>query len=232
MNEALDRKATVLCVDDDHDVADLVEAILTDEGYHVSCLYDLADQALLRTVGRAEPDVVLLDGASATDYDDAWSLAADLRHRFRPVPVVMFTAHSLAVNEAKEGASGRAVEADFAAIVAKPFHIDDLIAAVAAAAGRSVAFNRGRAAEAARTKALVEALRARGASDVRASEMREWALFRDQSEALVQLYWWQTRGVYQVGRYDDAGVMEMLGQFVERDSAIDLVLPGEQPLPS
>lgn len=39
----------------------MVQAILVDEGYLVSALYDLTDDALLRAVGRLEPDVVLLD---------------------------------------------------------------------------------------------------------------------------------------------------------------------------
>ena len=55
--------------------------------------------------------------------------------------------------------------------------------------------------------------------------MREWALFRDRTDRLVQLYWWQDRGVYQVGRYNNDGVMKMLGQFVDRDAAIELALP-------
>lgn len=56
-----DGVASVLCVDDDRDVAEVVQAVLTDEGYKVSCLYELEDEALLRAVGRLEPDVVLLD---------------------------------------------------------------------------------------------------------------------------------------------------------------------------
>ena len=216
--------ASVLCVDDDRDIAEIVQAILTDEGYEVSCLYELADDALLRAAGRLEPDVVLLDSSSASDYAEAWTLAAELHHRPRPVPVVMFTAHLQAVAEAEEGASPRATEAAFAAVVRKPFDIDDLIKAVATAAGLSERFDRSRAGEAARTEALVKALEARGATDVRPSQMREWALCRDQQGRLVQLYWWQSRGVYQVGRYDETGRMLMVGQFVERDAAIELAL--------
>lgn len=221
-----DGVASVLCVDDDRDVAEVVQAVLTDEGYKVSCLYELEDEALLRAVGRLEPDVVLLDSSSAIDYADAWPMAAQLHRRMRRVPVIMFTAHPGAADEAEEGTSNRAAEAGFAAIVRKPFHIDDLLAAVATAAGLSVPFDRSQSGETARTDALVEALAARGATDIRPSQMREWALFRDRRGRMLQLYWWQARGVYQVGRYDaGGGQMVMIGQFVDRDAAIDLALP-------
>lgn len=226
MNDKRDgkRTASVLCVDDDRDVAEVVQAILEDEGYAVSCLYELADDALLRAVGRLEPDVILLDSASAVDYGDSWRLAAAITDRRRSVPLVMFTAHSADVAEASSG-SARAQAAGFAAIVPKPFHLDELITAVATAAGRSTPFDHTEAADARRTDELVAALQARGATDVRPSRMREWALFRDAKGRLVQIYWWQRRGVFQVGRYRDSGQLVMLGQFVDRDAAIEVALP-------
>jgi len=216
--------ASVLCVDDDHDVGDVVQTILEDEGYAVSCLYELDDDALLRAIGRLEPDVILLDSASAEDYGDSWKLAATITHRRRNVPLVMFTAHRADVAEASSG-SARAEAAGFAAIVRKPFHLDELITAVATAAGRSTPFDHSEAADARRTEELVSALQARGATDVRPSRMREWALFRDAKGRLVQIYWWQKRGVFQVGRYRDSGQLVMLGQFVDRDAAIEVALP-------
>ena len=219
------RDVRVLCVDDDRDVAEVVQAILADEGYKVSCLYEVSDDALMRAAGRLEPDVVLLDSSSSLDYAEAWTLAAELHHRSRPVPVVMFTAHVGSANEAEEGSSLRATEASFAAIVRKPFHLDELVAAVATAAGQSVPFDRSGGADTARTKELVRILEDHGATDVRPSQMREWALFRDRSGRLCQVYWWQSRGVYQLGRYDEQGRMAMVGQFVERDAAIELALP-------
>lgn len=218
-------RATVLCVDDDRDVAEVVKACLTDEGYLVSCLYATDDDAVARAVGRLEPDVVLLDSASRTDYGESWDVAAMLHARGRPVPAVMFTAHQAALVEAQAASSERAHEAAFAAILPKPFDLDELIQAVATAAGRSIPFNHSRAAENQRTKALVAALEARGATDIRPSKLREWALFRDREGSLVQVYWWQQQGVYLVGRYDQSGVLGMIGQFIERDAAIELALP-------
>ena len=79
--------------------------------------------------------------------------------------------------------------------------------------------------------ALVKELSARGATDIQPSKLREWALFRIPGGALSQLYWWQTRGVYQVGRYTEEGKLEMVGQFVELQAAIEAALPPEEDVP-
>lgn len=216
---------SVLCVDDDREVIELIEAILVDEGYRVVTLQEYDRDRLLREIGRAEPDVVLLDSATAGGYGDSWETAAAIAERSRPVAVVMFTAHSRDLEEAVEATSDRARAARFAAVVPKPFHLDDLLGAIATAAGISTPFDRSRAGEAKRTRELVAALEARGATDVRPSRMREWALFRDPAGRLLQLYWWQQRGVYQVGRYRESGQLVVLGQFVGRDAAIEAALP-------
>jgi CheY-like chemotaxis protein len=220
-----DPRPSILCVDDDRDVVEVVQAILEDEGYAVSSLYDLTDDALLRTIGRLEPDAVMLDGFAAASFDASWDLAAGIRNRSRPVPVVMFTAHAQDVAEAEGAISDRAKQAGFAAILAKPFTLDDLVETVARAVGRSEPFDRSRGAEESRTRELVRALKARGASDVRPSKMREWALFRDHEGAWRQLYWWQGRGVYQLGRYQESGELVMIGQFIDREAALELALP-------
>jgi CheY-like chemotaxis protein len=214
----------VLCVDDDRDVAEVVQAVLVDEGYEVTCLYDISDDALPRVIGQFEPDCVLLDGTQATEYGGSWDAAKWLHLRRRRVPVVMLSAHTADAAEAREGTSRRAMAADFAAVVVKPFHIDELLTAVATAVGRSEPFGRTAAAEAERTRQLVADLEAAGATDVQPSSRREWATFRDPDGTVMQLYWWQARGVYQVGRYDDEGRMWMVGQFVDRQTAIDLAL--------
>lgn len=218
-------RPSVLCVDDNRDVVEVVAAILEDEGYAVSALYDFTDDALLRTIGRLEPDAILLDSAANGGYDESWGLAASIRQRSRPVPVVMFTGHSRDVAEAEEGSSDRTDQAGFAGILQKPFTLDDLVETVARAVGRSEPFDRSRRAEESRTRQLVQALKARGATDVRPSKMREWALFRDKEGTWRQLYWWQGRGVYQLGRYRESGELVMIGQFVDREAALEVALP-------
>ena len=220
-------RPSVLCVDDDRDVAEVVTAILEDEGYAVSSLHDFTDDALLRTVGRLEPDAILLDSAPNGGYNDSWELAASIRQRSRTVPVVMFTAHARDVAEAADGLSDRTQEAGFAGILSKPFGLDELVETVGRAVGRSEPFDRSRAAEESRTRQLVKDLKSRGATDVRPSKMREWALFRDQDGSWRQLYWWQSRGVYQLGRYRESGELVMIGQFVDREAALEFALPGQ-----
>jgi CheY-like chemotaxis protein len=222
-------RPSVLCVDDDRDIAEIVQAILSDEGYAVSCLYHIQADALARLVGQLEPDCVLLDSTDPSGYRPAWLDAAALAQRRRRVPVIMFTAHARDAAEARAGTSARAQAAEFAAVLSKPFGLDELLEAVAGAIGQSVPFDRSRKGEADRTRELVAALRARGATNIAPSKLREWATFTDPRGALWQMYWWQLRGVYQLGRYDADGIMRMVGQFIDRDAAVGAALPDRQP---
>ena len=69
-------RRTVLVVDDDPVLANLVQAILTDEGYLVSVLTTVASDAIRTAVGRLEPDCVLLDSRGPADYGASWLDAA------------------------------------------------------------------------------------------------------------------------------------------------------------
>jgi hypothetical protein len=137
----------------------------------------------------------------------------------------MFTGHLPDSREAQEARTERARRADFAAVLLKPFDVDELLEAVATAIGRSDRIGRSVAAEKARTTALVRALRARGARDIRPSKARESASFRDAANHLWHINWWQSRGVYQRGRYDENGIMAMAGQFSELGAALEIALP-------
>jgi DNA-binding response OmpR family regulator len=211
----------VLLVDNDEDITGLVSAILTDEGYDVTALNDTDHASVAASVGRVEPDCILLDSAEGPAFGGSWGEAAYLSRRDRAVPAVMFTAHTNAVAEARDATTERAREADFAAIVPKPFTLDELLRAVETAAGRSTRFNHSEAADRQRTAELVAQLRAAGATDIRTSERREWATFISPRDGrLYQLYWWQTRGLYMIGRYDEDARLELIGQFFERSAAI------------
>jgi CheY-like chemotaxis protein len=218
----------VLVVDDDRDIGELVEAVLTDAGYAVSVLHRLEPAMVVAATGQLEPDCVLLDSSGdRTDYGDSWALAEQLAVRGRPVPVVMFTAHARAAAEATAQASARSQAAHFAGVLGKPFELEDLLAVVAQATGASVPFDRSPQADAVRTQVLVEDLRAGGASDIRRSTRREWVTLRAPSGHFVQLYWWQGRGVYLCGTYDEAsGAMQPIGQFTERAAAVVCALAG------
>ena len=217
MGEKAGAPYRVLVVDDDADVADVVLAILSDDGYVVSTLTDTAHESIRAAVGKQEPDCILLDGSPGPDYGPSWAEAAYLAARARSVPTVMFSAHAGDVREARSDETDRA----HAAIVAKPFALDDLLAAVATACGKSEPFNQSAEGDRERTVALIRRLRQEGATDIRTSDRREWATFRPKdADKIRQLYWWQRMGVYLVGSYDDEGTLKRIGHFFELDAAI------------
>ena len=217
----------VLLVDDDADVADVVVAILTDEDYMVEVLADTSHQSVMAVVGMQEPDCILLDGAIGPEYGSSWAEAAYLGARERPIPTIMFSAHAGDVHEARQDESVRARAADFAAVVSKPFDLDDLLAAVATACGTSEQFKQTAAGDRERTLTLARRLRDLGAKDIRTSDRREWATFsRKDDDAICQLYWWQRMGLYVVGRYRDDAILTPIGQFYELDAALAAVTPG------
>ncbi|HSJ00174.1 MAG TPA: response regulator [Patescibacteria group bacterium] len=127
----------VLCVDDDREIGETVQAILTDEGYDVTCLFENNDRELRRAIGALQPDCVLLDSSSRTDYGPSWAAAGWIHHLARSVPVVMFSAHLADSQEAVANLTERAQEAGFAAVILKPFSIDQLVAAVSVAVARA-----------------------------------------------------------------------------------------------
>lgn len=215
--------AKVLIVDGDRDVGDLVRAVLTDEGYEVGCLYDYPGDAVVAAVGRLEPDCVILDSEAGPrpDYGSSWKTAAALHARGRKVPVIMFTAHVVASDEAEAGESERARRAAFAAVIRKPFDIDDLVAAVARATGTAERFDDSPDADRERTQQLVRRLERIGCKDIRSSSRREWVTFRVPDESLFQVYWWQTGGCYLVGAYlGDGRQLENIGLFYDVDGAV------------
>lgn len=216
----------VLLVDDDADVADVVRAILSDDGYSVSVLVDTSRESILAGVGMQEPDCVLLDDSSKAEYGPSWADAAYLAARERSVPTIMFSAHAADVREAREAKSDRARAAEFAAILGKPFSLDDLLTAVATACERSEPFNQSSEGDRERTVALARRLRQLGATDIRTSDRREWATFQPNGvDAIRQLYWWQRMGVYLVGSYQQEGALTGIGQFFELEAALAAAIP-------
>jgi CheY-like chemotaxis protein len=215
----------VLVVDNDPHVAELVSAILTDEGYEVATLEQSDHASIAAAVGRIEPDCILLDSAEGPEFGGSWSEAAYLSKRSRRVPTIMFTAHADDAQEAQERTTDRAVTAEFAAIVPKPFMLDELLDGVASAAGRSDRFDRSEEGDRDRTAALVDDLERAHATDIRTSNRREWATFVSPNDhRIYQLYWWQRLGRYMLGRYDDDARMELIGQFFERREAIEAAI--------
>lgn len=218
-------RGKILVVEQDPGIGDLLVAVLVDDGYVVELLGRVSSDVIRVAVGRFEPDCVLLDGQDGRGYGSSWGEAAWLSGRSRHVPAVMLTTHGPALEEAQAEITPRSQDAAFAAVVRKPFHLDDLLEAVSTAIGESSPFDESAAAESGRTAVLVAELRAAGAWDVRPSNRREWASFRVPDGSLIQLYWWQRDGVYYVVRHaETGGLVERVGRTHDLDTAITLAI--------
>jgi DNA-binding response OmpR family regulator len=132
--ESLGRR--VLVVDDDDDIANLVEEALSEDGYAVEVLKDSRIEAIGERVLRVRPHCILLDGGIGSGYGDSWESAAVLKGRLPPVPVIMFTAHATAVAEATDNTSGRSQAAGFTALLRKPFELTELMRVIEFATGQ------------------------------------------------------------------------------------------------
>lgn len=209
---------TVLVVDNDRDVAEIVETILIDEGFIVSCLYADTQVALHAAVESLQPACVLLDGGGAEGYDRSWETALWLTSR--AVPVVMLTGDAKAREEAILDDSDRAKATRIAGVIDKPFDIDHLVTVVRRAVGEPI--QPAKRTEAQDQSQLVEGLRAVGALDVSSSKSgRVWATFKASDGSLYKVYRWRAADVYFVGRYNPGGSqLEPLGQFSKLEALI------------
>ncbi|HEY6201661.1 MAG TPA: response regulator [Candidatus Limnocylindria bacterium] len=108
----------MLVVDDDASILDTVSAILSGEGYDVVSV--TSGQEALESVARKQPAVILLD--MRMPVMDGWAVARALHAQGINVPIVVMTAAESARRWADEvGAEG---------YLAKPFGLDELLAAV------------------------------------------------------------------------------------------------------
>jgi DNA-binding response OmpR family regulator len=112
--------ATILVLDDDQVLVDLLDAVVEDSGHTTvvaTAIEDLAPDT--------RPDLVVTDLMPLAGYqaDAARRWVSDLRARFG-VPVIVVTAHAEAVAEHdKLGADD---------VIAKPFDIDALVSRISA----------------------------------------------------------------------------------------------------
>jgi two-component system response regulator GlrR len=118
------RPATILVVDDEPTILELVGEALTEDGFRVTLAADLV--GALDALDRERFDLVLADAlaGSAADFTlDEWPALDTLRDRAAPARVVVFSAHP-----ARHFAA--ASERGFAGFVAKPFDLDTLVASL------------------------------------------------------------------------------------------------------
>jgi len=105
----------VLVVEDDSDLALLVQMIVADAGYEVRTAGDGAEA--LERVGERMPGLILLD--MRMPVMNGWEFAREFRSRFgRAAPIVVVTA--------AENARARAEEIDADGWMEKPFEIEEV----------------------------------------------------------------------------------------------------------
>ena len=110
---------TILVLDDDQVILDLLQTVLTDAGHNT--ILALAPDAI---PADASADLVITDLVPLKAYrrEAALDWVASLRRRFPGSPVFVVTAHSLAANEPDR------LGAD--AIITKPFDVEALLAKI------------------------------------------------------------------------------------------------------
>lgn len=143
LSDTADFRGLVLVVEDDADIAELVDELLTSEGYAVERLRDRRIGSVQAAIARLRPDCVLLDGDVPGSYGTSWDEAAWMTAENPSVPVIMFSADAHATHEAQINRSERSLAAGFAMVVPKPFDIDELLRAIRVAAASSP-FREGR----------------------------------------------------------------------------------------
>lgn len=110
---------TVLVVDDEPLIRQLIETVLLDEGYTV--LIANSGSRMLQTLETARPDAILLDVMMPNgDGREAFKIM-QTHAQFRHIPVVMMSA----------GVGAHALDPAITAFIPKPFDIDMLIETVA-----------------------------------------------------------------------------------------------------
>ena len=109
----------VLVVDDDESIRQIVSIFLTDEGYEVLGVAN--GQVALDIIDQFRPDIILLD--LRMPVMDGWEFVRCYRAQPGPhAPIIAFVAALHAEEERDEiGATG---------LLAKPFDLEDLLAAV------------------------------------------------------------------------------------------------------
>jgi signal transduction histidine kinase len=132
----MDARSNVLVVEDDLALSKLVGELLDDAGYRP---LTIADHSLIgAAVERWQPRLVILDGEVRTTGEGrSWDDAVAIRRAHPDLPVVMFSADSDDLAEARAGTTERSRAASFAGIVGKPFVVEEFLATVKGAVERS-----------------------------------------------------------------------------------------------
>ena len=118
---ALDAAPRLLVVDDDQELLDTLQQVLSDEGYQVRAVASLSEALVL--LNEQTFDFILTDSFRAPPDPPLHSVLS-LLTRAAPTPVGVMTAWNLSEQEAQQ--------AGFACLIRKPFDLDAFMATLAA----------------------------------------------------------------------------------------------------
>lgn len=110
----------ILCIDDEEDILELMEFILTGEGYEVKSL--LSPEDLFRQIRQFKPDLITLDIRLYSENGLEVCRAITNNPSTKYIPVIMISSHESVHTAIREyGATD---------IILKPFDLDSLINSV------------------------------------------------------------------------------------------------------
>lgn len=115
-------KETILVVDDDEKIVQMLSRALRFEGYQVSTASN--GEEALRFVDQVRPDLILLD--VMMPKLDGWEVCRRIRNKDTKLPILMLTAKDEVENRIK----GLDIGADD--YIIKPFHLEELLARIRA----------------------------------------------------------------------------------------------------
>ena len=119
---------TVLVIEDDRVLADLLAQVLETEGFRAVVAGGIPEAEDIAR--RSLPDMVLTDLWASVYSESAWEPIARLKQVIDGTPIVVCTAHSRAADE-DYGARG------VCEVVTKPFDLEDVVLSVKRALGLS-----------------------------------------------------------------------------------------------
>jgi signal transduction histidine kinase len=139
---AMNASNNVLVVEDDVALSKLVGGLLDDAGYRP---VTIGDHSLIgASVERWQPRLVILDGeVRETGQGRSWEDAVAIRRAHPEIPVVMFSADTDDIAEARAGVSERSRAASFAGTVGKPFVVEEFLATVKSLVERPISEQDG-----------------------------------------------------------------------------------------
>jgi chemotaxis response regulator CheB len=209
-------------------IAILVHAALADAGFKVSVLSECQPEAIRTAVERLDPECVLLDGETPYDYGASWTAATWLQGQ--GIPVIMFSSNPDATAEARAGMSERSQAAAFAAILEKPFDLDELVDLVAQLIGIPVHYQTSAGLDAHRAARLRSKLQSAGRGRFIYPLAVNGRTSRPRTPPWSSCTGWERDSIYYVMRHAiSGGHIEQVGQFHTLDAAIELAMLVRQP---